>query len=558
MDYFQKVTEKQAEMADLYERMDTDRNLLYLKKYILKDSKNQAVPDIVNVTLNKPAIFAGNIITALGATSQQSIVQSNNPKIDTHYIEEFHNALLNAANYRLRKMGQASLNSFADTQLCIRGRAARRVLVRMKDGKLVSDITSWDARYTTYERGDNGLKWGGYSTTRSKDLIFAEYGIEVPNKKAKVLDVWDTEINEVWIDEKKEWEEPHNYGECPIVLEVVPLGYGNILMDDQRLVYEGESIFFLVRDIIPELNRLVSILQTLNMKAIKVAMQFKNKEGKTAVPPDYDEATASGSMTSVDLEGGIFPITYGDAQRSAQMVYQMMEKAMQEGSVTSTDLGNLQFPLSAVALVEIGEGRDQVYLPRLQGKALLNQDTIDMATRQLLKIGGKVKLGTPGRERVFDTEKLEGEYETTYKYFVKSPKTDIARMSVAKASEAYYDTETILSDVLQVEDPKGIMRKRYYDMAEKIDPNILRHRIIMSMLDMAENGDDNAAMQAQIMTLGMGMSLEQVKRGEIPEPPKSEESPKPMLPLLGEGQDIRGMRPGKRAVEEQMTPQEAS
>ena len=467
----------------------------------------------------------------------------------------FQNALFNMADRRAHSLGIARLNSSADTQLCIRGRAARRVL--FIDGR--PDIMPWDTRFVTSEPGENGPEWAAYETTRTHGQIFAEYGKDIGKQiSAIVTDVWDDKTNEVYIGNELFIQREHGLGYCPVIIETVPLGYGSILMDENRIVHEGESIFFLIRDIIPELNRLVSILQTLNMKAVKSPMQFASEEGKTAVPPEYDEATASGAMTSVDKGGGITRIDYGDARRSAEMVYGMMEKAMQEGSVTSVDLGNLQFPLSAVALVEIGEGRDQVYLPRLQAKAWLNQATAEMLTAQILKQGRDLELGTLGHKRRFELSKMEGEYETTYKYFVKSPKTDIARMSVAQAAAAYYDPETILSDILQVEDPKSVMQKRYYYMAEQLSVNVKMNRTINKLLELAEKGDDAAARDAQIMALELGMNLEQVKRGELPAGAAPEKPQGQVLPLLGEGEEIRGMRPGKRAVEEQKTPQEAS
>ena len=540
MDYSGLVKEKKAEQSLLDARMEADSNLLYLKKFTLKDAGGQAVPDIINVTLNKPATFGANIIASLGKTNQQTIVESDDHSLDTHTIEEFQDAAFAAADARLEKRpGQALLGPFADTQLCIRGRTARRVLFRMEGGVLTPDIAPWDGRYVYYEMGAEGLTWAAYETTRSRGHIEAEYGIVIKEKQAQVLDVWDGTHNEVWIENKKVLEQGHGYGETPVVLVIVSLGYGNILMDANRIEHEGESIFFLIRDIVPEVNRLATILQTLNMKAVKPPMVQVRKGG--GEPSEYEDATGMATITAMDVGEGIAPINYGDAKQAAAMLYNIMERAMEQGSLSSVDMGSLQFPLSAVALVELGEGRDQIFMPRLQAKALLNQATAEMFTRQVLAIGGSVELGVPGHKRTFSTKKLQGEYRTTYKFFNKSPKIDIARMSVAAAAERFYDPETILTDVLQVEDPKTIMQKRYYYLAEKVDPLILRHRIIMNMLKLAEDGDKDAAREAQIMAATMGMTLAQVKAGQLPEPPPEERPPEPMLPLLGEGGRVGGI-----------------
>ncbi|GAH15465.1 unnamed protein product, partial [marine sediment metagenome] len=188
---------------ELENRWKADEDLLYLVKYVMMDASGKKVEDIVNVTLNRPAVFAANAISALGSTSEQRVVVSNVGGFDTHYVEEFQDAGFASANDRLRKQGKPLLNPFADVQFSIRGRTARRVLFRMGPGPegkeiLIPDIVPWDGRFVTYEIGENGLDWGAYEMTRSKAAIEAEYGIVVTGKTGKVLDVWDTEHNEIW------------------------------------------------------------------------------------------------------------------------------------------------------------------------------------------------------------------------------------------------------------------------------------------------------------------------------------------------------------------------
>src|SRR3990167_8716126 len=126
LDYLALVKEKQQEQATLDARMQEDANLLYLKSYVLKDSFGAKVPDIINITLNRPAVFAANVIAALGNAQQQIVVESEDRNIDTAQVELFLNAALAAADGLLaQRPGQALLNPFADTQLCIRGRAAQ-------------------------------------------------------------------------------------------------------------------------------------------------------------------------------------------------------------------------------------------------------------------------------------------------------------------------------------------------------------------------------------------------------------------------------------------------
>jgi len=560
--YYDRMTSKEDELGALYDRMKTDYGLLNLSKYVLSDKDGKAVPDIINVTLNKPAIFAANVFSSLGSTSQQTVVESSKGGVDAHYIEEFQDAAFNAANLRLQKRGQASLNSFADVQLCIRGRAARRVLFRLATGEdvndglaeevgeLIPDITSWDTRFVTYERGIDGLKWGAYHIDRNwaaaeeqYGALMQKYGIyrEGANPvKANIADIWTEDHNEIWIEGKQVMEQGHTWDFCPVILEVVPLGYGNILMEEDRLQHEGESIFFLIRDVIPELNRLVSLLQTLNQKQLLGSMKYPTTDTNQE-PPDFPK-----SMEVVNVEKDLLPIDYGDARRAAEMLYSILERSLQQGSINDIDLGNLQFPMSAVALVTVGENRDKIYLPRLNTKALLNQRTAEMLTKQILQTGmSSVELGTPGHTRNFNLSKVEGEYETNYKYFVKSPQLDVAKITMGDAAlKMGVDRETVYTDIMQYEDPKGMIQKYYYDLAEKLSPNVLRNRTIIKLLEMAEDdGDEDAARDAQIMAAEMGASLDQIRQGAEVAPPEPQPSGEPMIPLLGQGGQVGGVKP---------------
>jgi hypothetical protein len=543
--------------------MQEDTNLLYLKDYEIRDKDNKAVPDIINVTLNKPAIFASQVISSLHGTSQQTVVESSNNKVDTHDIEEFQEAALNAADNRLQRRGQPSLNSFTDTQLCIRGRIARRVLFRLANaadvasgeaneiGEIIPDITSWDTHYVTGERGADGMDWSGYHMSRSWDKVLGQYGklldkYGVRKKdtaiyKTDIVDIWTKEHNELWVEGVKILEEPHNNGFCPVVFEKVPLGYGDILLDENSLKHEGESIFFMIRGLIPEMNRLVSLLQTLNQRQLLAALKYTSKDTQQE-PPDYPE---SKDVVNVG-EGDLNPIDYGDARKAAEMILNILEKQLQQGSITDIDVGNLNFPLSAVALVTIGEGRDQIYLPRLQTKAIANQRTAEMFTRQILNMGlSSFDLGTRGHKRTFKTAKLEGEYETTYKYYVKSPKIDIARLQMADAAlRMGVDRKTVYTDILQYEDPDGMIQKYYYNLAEQLSPNVLRNRVITKLLEMAEDDkNEDAARDAQIMAAEIQTSIDQMRMNTQVENPEVPQEQNSIMPLLGDGGNIGKVNP---------------
>ena len=546
MDYLKEIKGKKEERGELETRWQNDEDLLYLKKYVMMDSQTspKPIPDIVNVTLNRPAVFAANIISALGSTSEQRVVETEDKALDTTYIEDFQKAGFDTANDRLRRYGKPLLNPFADTQFCIRGRTARRVLFRMENDILIPDITPWDGRFVTYEIGGNGLDWGAYETTRSKKAIEAEYGgrkvdgkeITIPSisgKTASVIDVWDTEGNYVYIDKKLVFEQPlpdHIKGHCPIIVQVVSLGYGAILLSEGSLKYEGESIFFLFRDVIPELSRLASIVQTLNLKAVKPPMKVKLK-GKGEAP-EYEDITGMGTDTRIEPEEDIAPIDYGDAKRAATIAYNMMDIAASEGSVSSADLGMLESPpASGVRAIMAGEHINSLLAPRLLAKALLNEQTAEMFTEQVVQLGGSVELGVKGHKRTFETGKLKGEYGTTYKYTFKSPSVDAGLYSLAAAAGNLIPDKAKREEILQREDPDGDMKQLRWEEAERLSPAIRIYRTIKSL---KEQGED---FEAELLASELGVNVDQMMAGEVGQQPKPEKEDEPtqVLSLFGGG-----------------------
>lgn len=555
MDYKKAVEDKKTELRALHSRMDEDRKLVELSKYTLKDVNDKNVPDSISVTLNDPAVFATNVEASLGNATEQVVVDSNSKELDTAYIEDVVRASLASANSRLIKGGRFPLNPVFDQQMCRRGRGAARCLFRMdkKTGELIADIVPWDSRYVFYAMGADGLLWAAYETTRSKDLILAQYPkAEVTGKTVEVLDIWSKEHNEVWVGGKKIFEQKHPYGYVPVCLQLVPMG--SMLADKDSLANQGESIFFLIRGLIPEINRLVSIIQSLNMKALDNALLWKSQGGTEATPPSHKDLTKPGSVTATDIGGGAEPVNYGELKRSAYLLHSMIETRIQRGSLSSIDLGTLNFQMSAVALIEIGEGRDQVFLPRLGARGLLNQQLAEMIIGQIIKTGEtSVEIGSRGHKRSFDVRKLQGEYEVTFKYFIKSPKIDVARFSMAVAAGNLIPDKSKRRDILQREDPEEDERQLRWEEAERLSPAIKMNRTIMSLLEMAKRGDKHAEFEAEMLSAEMGVNLKQMLAGDTKQIPRPEEAekPQPVVPLFGKG---GGVTSARKAAELQATP----
>ena len=544
MDTLQRIKDREQKLAGLRARQDADERLRHLVRYVMKDADGELVPDIINITLNRPAVFAANVIAALGKVSEQIVVKTDSKSLDVDYIEKFQRACFASANARLRKRGKVPLNPFMDEQGCIRGMMAARVAFQMINGVLVPDIALWDTRYVTWEPGNNGLALAAYSTDQSKGEIMSQPWYDGMSKdkidrilekvtdSACVRDVWFEDHNEIFIGEDRVFEQDNPWGFVPVALQSVSLGSN--LADKDAIKYHAESIFFLIRDVVPELNRLASIMQTLNLKAVKPPAQaFKDGQ-----PPEYNKVMASGAMTAVgENSKGIATIDYGDAKRAAEIAYKMFDQAQAEGSLPPEAYGSIDIDLSGVALVELGERSGAVLVPRLETKALINQEIAEMLTAQCLQIGGTLEIGTPGHKQGFNTEKLRGEYETTFKYFPKSPKLDMGRYAqAAQAKTVGVPQREIDEEILQVEDPEGRERQRRWEMAEQLSPSIRLHRTVKSLLEDAERGDKDAGFEAELLSAEMGVSLQQMMTGQAGQTPGVETPAKPNpVVALGQG-----------------------
>jgi len=536
MDYNQLIKDKKEELGDLTTRMDEDRKLTELAAYVLRDVDKKKVPHAISITLNDPLVFATNVESALGASTEQIVVESDDNSVDTAYIEDVLRAAFAQANEYQLVQGSWGLNPFLDQQMCRRGRAyARCLFSKEKDEEeLIPKITGWDSRYTYYEPG----VWVAYETTRSKAQLLRQYpDAKVTKKSGVVLDIWDLEHNEVLLDDRKIFEQPNPYKFLPVCEQIVPIG--SMMADKDSFRFQGESIFLMIRDLVPELNRLVSIIQSLNMKALDNAMLWKSTAGQAGESPEHDALTSPTAVILADIGGGAEPVAYGELRQSAWLLHSMIETRIQRGSLSNLDLGIMgNQPWSAVALIEIGEGRDQVFAPRLGARGLLKQRLANILIEQI-KLSGEstIRLGAMGHKQTYKVGKLDGEYDITFKYFIKSPKIDIARYSIAAAAGDLIPDRVKRRDILQREDPDEDERWLRWEEVERLSPALKIDRIIRNLVEMAERGDENARYEAELLSAEMGMTLEQMLSGgaaQIPTPEKGQK-PQPLVPLTGRG-----------------------
>ena len=537
MDYYNLIKENAGERLELTTRMDDDVKLRNLLAYVMMKSDGKTKVDgVINVTLNRPKTMAAFIISALGRTSGQILVETEDKKLDTDYIKDFRRLAFAAADEKLLKLKLWKLKRYFDEQVCIRGGLAARCLFQMVDGVLDPDITCWDYRYVNYVPGEDGWASYGYGTKKKKSVIEGEKWyksqgdkVSIPGKEAEVVEVWDKDHNEIWLGGVKVFEQEHPYGYVPVVIQGVSLG--SMLADVDDIKNQNESIFYLIREAIPELNRLVSIIQTQALGTLFPPAQDALKSGATTPAeniPDYNKVMAPGSISAADIGGGISTINVGDANRAAMMAMERMDRNMNEGGFIPRQLDS-PAP-SGVALIIEKEGKDVIYLPRLETEGDALGALGDMLTVQVIQMGGEVEIGTLGHERKFNTEKLKGRYQVTHTFTVKSLATDAGMASLAAAYGNLMSDHDKRRLILQLDDPDGAERWLSYEEAERLSPLVkLRHIAI----DLIAKGDEE---DAKLLTDEMDVRLDQLLSGTVAEnKPVAGKEPSQVVSLFGGG-----------------------
>ncbi|KKK87389.1 hypothetical protein LCGC14_2753710, partial [marine sediment metagenome] len=244
----------------------------------------------------------------------------------------------------------------------------------------------------------------------------------------------------------------------------------------------------------------------------------------TDEPPTYSDVMDMGASSSAGPEGFTQVLETGDANKAASILFTMIEAALEEGSLTSSDLGVPGSPpQSGVSLLIRQEGRDRVFLPRLEVKANMKLGIGDMFTEQVKQIGGTVNLDN----RDFSTSKLEGQYQVRHAYTVKSKSVDAALATLVAAYGDLIPTKA-KREILGREDPEGDEDQLNWELVGLKYPIVQMRRDVISLLKLDEEEE------AKLVTDSAEVELERLLSGEAEErKPEEKQEPKQVLSLFG-------------------------
>lgn len=537
------IKDKQREFSKLYTRMKADADLAKRKSFYLTDDAGKKIPNCEHVTLPKAAIFANRANAIMAAANQQITVEGQGlDDKQTSKKEMFFFDSLDIADQLLGKRGMPKHFTFQGNHVNLRGRVAQRVIVEIDDeGNLKVELIPWDMLFATYDFDTDGTAWAGYTTKRSKAMIESEYGITPSGSTGKITDFEGKDINYIFLDDKHIDTQPNSYGYVPVAIALSPAGL--LFLDDDMEENRGESIFWLNRDLYKEANRIVSIVQTLNSGALFPPLQKEYEE----IPLEKPPAPVAGTRMVVPVKKGelYHPMPREDVYQATRMAWSIIDSHIQQGSFSTIEFGTLQFPLSAVALENLAEGRELVLAPGLQALSMLYLQTCQMIKDQFIKLNKSIEIRGKGKQATYAPKDLDGDYNIFFRYFTGSRKYALAGISEAQAIGNLVSDDYKRRELIRIENPDEEAEKIRTEQLEKMNPAILYYKQIQSLVEQ-ERWAEAWLVRKQLMD----MVRQQFA------PPQVEEAKQPVqtesaIPLFsGAPSKVGGRQPGGITAEE--------
>ena len=554
---WEMITTRIKALKDLYDRMDNTKELIYMDpEFELTNFKGEKIERAVHITGNKPATFVNVIRSNLMEAKWQTIIEGDISSRQAKLIEDFINDNLDEADEMLNDTQDiSSLHDWNSNHVCTRSIIGVRWLGLVKDGKYVIDCRPMDMRWTPYRRGGKHLKWVAPISFLSKEDIREEFE-EVLTKEEYALitfkeetkdnelrDYWNSEKNEIWINNKLIKTQNHNLKRPPFVIAFPPSGF--MLRDKGYMKHEAEDVLFLNRNLYKELNRSLSVEQTLGFTTVFPAYE-KEVVNKTAEPSEPPPVSGE----SLDVKPGERhePVPLGDLNNASLAARTDIQEMLGEGAPVAPRIYT-QPPSGAELALEL-EVLARQQNPRIKAlqsfrvqlaRLMIDQYSITAKDETDLSIGRQ------GRKRKYTASKMVNpdRYSISYILLPKNTRAELANLVMFQGAAGELPLRMRLRDILHAEDPDGIMRDLDIEEAKKADPSIALFeqgvRYAEEAEDIEDEHDKDLKNMESMLLISRGVAI--VKQRLNPMiPPEETEVPKggeevtrpgSLLPLLG-------------------------
>jgi hypothetical protein len=525
MDTHKMITQVDSEWGlSIFPRMDEDEKLWTLEPYKLKDENNNLIEAVQNVTLNTPRVFGERVMAV--QNEQEELLEINGflkgkemTGDQTAVIENFYRDIWYMANEQQIEALNPGLDYYLWEQADIRGRIGARVLLYQDNDGFHAEIMPFDMRNCIFGVGRYGLLWTAYKSILSREEVMDEYPGYALQDASTVTrwDYWNQNEEIVFLNGREYTGQDNPLGHPPVVIQLCQ--QGTFLQTSARaLRMRGDSIFSANRELYPHLNAIASIMQTQNMLTLSPPQKLKSKSGKKLTSePVY----RMGRQVALEVGEDLEKIDAPDIQNSTRFFQALLDGAIQRGSISHIDWGNLSFQLSQVAIATLAGASRQVFSPRNLTMGRFKKLLLKELIRQFKYFDMKADIGRYGKHRTYTPKDLEGDYTVDFEYVANLPEEVAATYGLAAQATRWMDDRTIRKTILKYRNYDEIDQKFTVQTAQKVS-KALSLFVMAQALDQQDKPDE-----ARLLLIEVAQTLDaqtQAALGDITKMPNIEAS----------------------------------
>ena len=495
----------------IFERMDEDEKLWTAEPYVLKDAKGETLEDVISTTMNDARVFGERILAVLNESKELVEVngQRNGRELTGHeskVIEDWWYDLMYLADEHLNDILMPTLDAFLWEQIAFRGRMGTRILLSQDRYSFDIDLLPIDMRKCVYSVGKRGLSKVAFWDTLDKDFAKDEYPDYQPIADTiKRWDYWDNKEEVIFLDGKFYDAIPNTLGHPPFVIQLCQ--QGTFLDTSSRaLRIRGDSLYSANRELYPEANRLASIMQTMNMLSLSPPQVLKSVSGKKL--PE-EPVYRLGRVLALETTEGLQRIETPDIQSSTRFFEAMLGGALQRGSISNIDWGNLQFQLSQVAIATLSSASRQVLTPRIKTMERFKRMLCREAIWQFTSFKMSANIGRTGKKRTYTTSDLKGDYTVDFEYLTALPEETASAYGLANMASRWMDDRSIRKNILRYRDYDDIDEKYLVQTAQKVSKALALFQMAQALEKQGRKDE------AKLLLVEVGQTLEAAAGQEL-------------------------------------------